>query len=61
MDKTAFIDAATRIFGKSGWRGQLAEALAVDRSTIWRYEKGKREIPETVALAMEALTERARG
>lgn len=60
MTPIEFKTSAQRIFGKSGWKGQLAEALCVNRSTIWRYTSGERPIPESVALALEALANRER-
>ena len=60
MTPTEFTEAGKRIFGRSGWKGQLAEALQIDRATVWRYVNGKRPIPEPVALAMEALAQRER-
>lgn len=60
MTPEDFITAGRRLFGKSGWRGQLAEALKVDRSTVWRYATGTREIPGSIVLALEALANRER-
>lgn len=60
MDSQAFIDAGKRAFGKSGWKSQVADALGVDRTTVWRYISGVRPIPESIAVAMEALQNRSR-
>lgn len=48
--------AGQAIYGKIGWKGQLAEALGVHRSTITRYLRGA-EIPRSVELAVERLAE----
>lgn len=58
MNASDFEAAGKRLFGRHGWRAELAEALGVHRSTIWHYEKGKRPVPESVALALEALEQR---
>jgi hypothetical protein len=58
MTPEQFQTAAQRIYGKSGWKGQLADALDIHRATIGRYAKGARPIPETVALALEGLMAR---
>jgi predicted transcriptional regulator len=60
MTSAEFIEAGKRIFGKSGWRGQLAEALRIDRATVWRYANGIRPVPESISLALEALANRER-
>jgi len=57
MEKEAFIAAGQAIFGKSGWKGQMAEALGVHPTTITRYVGGS-PIPDVVALAVEALRAR---
>jgi transcriptional regulator with XRE-family HTH domain len=42
------------MFGKE-WRSPLARALGIDRTTVWRYENGKRSIPQVVVLALTTL------
>ncbi len=58
MTPDQFMDSGKRLFGRSAWQGELADALGINRTTIWRYSRGKREIPERVALALEALESR---
>jgi transcriptional regulator with XRE-family HTH domain len=60
MSPVQFCETAKRIFGKSGWKGQVADALQINRSTVWRYANGTSAIPEQVSLAMEALLKRER-
>lgn len=38
---------------------QLARALGVDHSTVFRWEQGTRAVPPLLALALEALARRA--
>ncbi len=60
MTPNQFEETGKRLFGRYAWQGELADALGINRTTIWRYAKGKREVPERVALALEALETRAR-
>lgn len=58
MNATEFIERGKRLYGRHGWKSELADALRINRTTIWRYSKGDRPIPESVALALDTLTER---
>jgi hypothetical protein len=55
MKKETFITAGQRLYGKHGWKTQLAETLGMSRATIHRYANGELAIPGRVALAMQAL------
>jgi hypothetical protein len=59
MTAEAFRAGGQRLYGK-WWQSQLATALDVDRTTVWRYANGQRRIPIKVILAMEALEKRGR-
>jgi len=58
MKASDFETAGKRLYGRHGWKTELAGVLGIDRVTIWRYATGKREIPEVVKLSMEALEAR---
>ena len=58
MTASEFETLGKRLFGRSAWQGQLADELKIDRVTVWRYYRGKRPIPEPVALAMQTLLAR---
>jgi transcriptional regulator with XRE-family HTH domain len=58
MDAEQFSLAGRRLYGRHGWQTELAEKLGIDRTTVWRYAKGHRSIPESVTLALEALQTR---
>lgn len=58
MDASQFILAGQRLYGRHGWKSELADNLGLDRTTVWRYAKGDRPIPESVQLALEALLNR---
>lgn len=55
MEKEAFIKAGERLYGKHGWKTQLAQTLGMSRATIHRYAAGDLSVPGRVALAMQAL------
>lgn len=55
MKTSDFIAAGQRLYGRHGWKTQLAETLGMSRSTIHRYAAGDLRIPDRVALAMAAL------
>ncbi len=55
MEKEAFITAGQRLYGKHGWKTQLAETLGMSRATIHRYASGSLPVPGRVSLAMQAL------
>ena len=55
MTAEEFIASGKRIYGKSGWQKQVAEALGRTASTVNRYARGHDPIPEIVALAMKGL------
>ena len=55
MEKEAFITAGQRLYGKHGWKTQLAETLGMSRATIHRYASGALPVPGRVSLAMQAL------
>ena len=60
MNANEFTTQGTRLYGRHGWKSELADALKISRTTVWRYAKGERPIPESVALALETLAERQR-
>jgi hypothetical protein len=55
MEKETFITAGQRLYGRHGWKTQLAETLGMSRATIHRYATGDLPVPNRVALAMQAI------
>lgn len=55
MTQDEFIASGQKIFGKVGWKGQLAKRLGRRRETIGRYAQGVAEVPPAIELAMRAL------
>lgn len=55
MNDIEFCVSAQKIYGKSGWKGQLAKRLGRRRETISRYANGRMPVPPTIELAMRAL------
>jgi hypothetical protein len=58
MTPEQFRAIGARLYGKVGWRRQLAEALGFHRQTIYRYADGSYAVPLSVQLAMQALQDR---
>lgn len=58
MDKQTFIATAVSIYGLSGWQTQLAADLGVSEVTVHRYKTGKRNIPQSIGLALEGIKAR---
>lgn len=58
MDKETFIATAVSIYGLSGWQTQLAADLGVNEVTVHRYKTGKRNIPQSIGLALEGIKAR---
>ena len=52
MKNTEFISAGQTIFGRYGWKGQMAEELGVSRTTITRYCSSTSSIPKATTLAV---------
>jgi len=55
MKADDFILAGQRLYGRHGWKTQLAETLGMHRGTIARYANGELRIPPRVVLALTAL------
>ena len=60
MTGPEFIMIGKRLYGRSAWQGQLADALGINPATVWRYSRDKRPIPAPIVLALEALLKRER-
>lgn len=46
---------AIKVYGERGWQARLAEALAVDGSTVRRWVSGAAPIPGPVAAAIRCF------
>jgi len=55
MDAAQFAALGQRLYGRHGWKSELADKLGLDRTTVWRYARGDRPVPESVRLALETL------
>jgi hypothetical protein len=55
MTHDEFSAAGARIYGRHGWRTQLATRLGLRRETISRYASGHARIPVAVELALQTL------
>ena len=55
MTHEQFCASGQRIYGKVGWKGQLAKRLGKRRETISRYANDKLDVPPSIELAMKAL------
>ena len=55
MKASDFELAGKSLFGRYGWQTELADKLGIDRTTVWRYATGRRPIPESIKLSLEAL------
>jgi len=51
--------AGIRLYGRKGWRIKLAEALALNPSTVWRMES-RGSIPGPVEVAVRGLLQNKR-
>lgn len=58
MDTETFIATAVSIYGKSGWQVQAAHDLGKSQTTISLYATGKRNIPQSIGLALEGIKAR---
>lgn len=55
MTAYEFQKAGQALYGRHGWKTQLAEVLGMSRGTITRYAQGTLTVPVRVKLAMDAL------
>ena len=61
MTPEEFAGAAIKIYGRKGWKTQLARDLGVDPTTIWRIVKREREqVPGPYEVALKGLLEHRR-
>ena len=46
------------IYGHDAWMRQLAAALGVHQTTVWRWQSGQQPVPKAAQLAIELLRQR---
>jgi hypothetical protein len=54
-----FIASGQKLYGRKKWKVQLADALGVDVTTIWRLTK-REQIPGPYEVALKAMLENKR-
>lgn len=55
MTGKEFRTIAQRVYGQRGWQRKVADALAVNKSTVSRWTSGQIPVPGPAAVALQGL------